>query len=396
MRYAINKGCNLIDTASNYGNGSSEELVGKVLEDSSLPEVFVVTKAGYITDDNLKILQNFDKHGKSGLEVSSIDGSLKHCIHPTYLDVQIKISQVKLRLHRIDGFLLHSPEYYFEQKDTETHQSEYYRRLAKAFEFLEEKVRQGIIRYYGVSSNTLATYERNATDLSELIKIGNRVSSNNHFKLIQFPFNLLENSAVQPSKGIKSMIDIAKENGVRTFGNRPLNANSTSGVLRLVMHDVTHIQFSSEKDLAAHHLFFEIIEERLKSINDESSLSEFPMVQYLKDNWMNIPNDEVFQQLFIGTLHPFLNALYQKQIPKNVTDVFNAFLGVSMKYCLKTQTLRVKAYLESEGMEHLLPKASTSLPYNVCRNYLQQGIDHVLVGMRNTRYVDELSGLFKP
>jgi aryl-alcohol dehydrogenase-like predicted oxidoreductase len=389
-------GCNLIDTASNYGNGSSEELVGKVLEDSSLPEVFVVTKAGYISGDNLKILQNFGNHVKGGLEVSNIDGGLKHSIHPTYLDAQIKISQVKLRLPCIDGFLLHSPEYYFEQKDTETNQSEYYRRLAKAFEFLEEKVRQGIVRYYGVSSNTLATHDRNATDLSELIKIANRVSSNNHFKLIQFPFNLFESSAVQPSKGIKSVVDIARENGVRTFGNRPLNANSTSGLLRLVVHDMTNIEFSSDKDLAIHHLFFEIIEDRLKATNNHSSLSEFPIVQYLKDNWMTIPNHEVFQQLFSGTLHPFLNALYEKQIPKNVTDVFNTFLNVSLKYCLKNQTLRVKAYLESEGLEYLLPKPSTSLPYNLCKNYLRQGIDHVLVGMRNPRYVDELSGLFEP
>jgi aryl-alcohol dehydrogenase-like predicted oxidoreductase len=46
LHYAIQCGCNLIDTASNYGNGESEKLIGKVLQKIPNNKVFVITKAG--------------------------------------------------------------------------------------------------------------------------------------------------------------------------------------------------------------------------------------------------------------------------------------------------------------------------------------------------------------
>src|ERR1041385_1459485 len=49
LRHALELGCTLIDTASNYEDGGSEELVGEVLKSKPEYKAFVITKAGYIT-----------------------------------------------------------------------------------------------------------------------------------------------------------------------------------------------------------------------------------------------------------------------------------------------------------------------------------------------------------
>ncbi len=83
----------------------------------------------------------------------------------------------------IDGYFLHNPEYYL-LNEKEANEETYYQRLKKAFEFLEEQVKKGLIRYYGISEST------GITDIKKLIQIASEVSSANHFKLMQFPFNL--------------------------------------------------------------------------------------------------------------------------------------------------------------------------------------------------------------
>ena len=61
LKAALLNGCNLVDTASGYGNGNSEKLVGSVLEELisknqiQREEVIVVTKAGYVQGDNLAL-----------------------------------------------------------------------------------------------------------------------------------------------------------------------------------------------------------------------------------------------------------------------------------------------------------------------------------------------------
>ena len=47
---ALDLGCTLIDTASNYGDGRSEELIGEVLsQHPAADRCTVVTKVGYVT-----------------------------------------------------------------------------------------------------------------------------------------------------------------------------------------------------------------------------------------------------------------------------------------------------------------------------------------------------------
>jgi len=399
LRLAIQCGCNLIDTAAGYGNGNSEKLIGRVLQDIQDEKIFVITKAGYIGSSDLHLLQNLNRSGKGLSDLVNLPGNFKHSIHPDYLEAQIAISLQRLHRKYIDGFLLHSPEYYFDQKNMSADTGEYYRRIGKAFEFLEEKVKKGMIRYYGVSSNTLPlSGNANATDLAELLKISSRVSGAHHFRLVQFPFNIIERGAGEPSPITKkSLIELAKEHGIATFSNRPLNANSGAGALRLVIHDPGKLELNSAADGNVHDRCFAIIEEQLKRSGGGSDISEFPMVAYLKDNWTGIPHEGAFKSLFYRSFYPFIASLFNNDTPKEAMSAFREFEAIAWKYHLRTASARAIAWMESNNLKRLLPTASSqSLPANLCKEYLRLGIDHVLVGMRKPQYVNELKHLFPP
>lgn len=398
LKYAIECGCNLIDTASGYMNGESENLIGKVLEEVSNKNVFVITKAGYISNNNLTILQRLNKKGKALSDLVNVTEDFKHSIHPEYLDAQIKLSLKRLKRKSIDGFLLHSPEYYFQQKDKISSKDEYYNRIKKAFEFLEEKVKKRTIRYYGVSSNTLPSIqdEQNATDLKTLADIASQISSTNSFKLVQFPFNIIErNASVASNKNGKSLIDIAKENKILTFANRPLNANDSNGLLRLSVYDYEKQNMNINNDIQLLNNCFGIIETQLKEFDSECKISDISILSLLKQNWRNITNPDTFRKIFHGQFYPFLNLIFDNNIPVDALKTFERFENSAWNYHLKALSEKAINYLKSNNLDYLLDiSPSRSLSYNLCNEYLKNGIDHILVGMRKSNYVDELKNIF--
>jgi aryl-alcohol dehydrogenase-like predicted oxidoreductase len=159
------EGINLIDTSSNYADGGSESLVGEVLENliasgkRSREKIVVVSKVGYLQGQNYELSRERKQEGRPFPELVEYGEGLEHCIHPEFLKDQLNRSLERLKLKTLDFYLLHNPEYYLEWAQKNGHaleaaRSEYYRRIRNAFEYLEEEVGRGRIRYYGISSNT--------------------------------------------------------------------------------------------------------------------------------------------------------------------------------------------------------------------------------------------------
>ncbi|MCB1137895.1 MAG: aldo/keto reductase [Leptospiraceae bacterium] len=231
LREALISGTNVIDTSANYMDGSAESLIGDVLRDLikvgrlKREDVLIVTKAGYIQGRNALLSAEIDFP-----EQTVFDRSLAHCIHPDFLDNQIELSRMRMGLQTLDVVLLHNPEYFLKkaQRDKQPQAeaaSEYYRRIHKAFDFLEEARKEGRIQYYGISSNTFPVYgQYESTDLNS---IGGQKYPG--FRVIQFPANLIE-------RGFRegSLCRTAKERNLWTLANRPFNAfQSKIGLLRL-------------------------------------------------------------------------------------------------------------------------------------------------------------------
>jgi aryl-alcohol dehydrogenase-like predicted oxidoreductase len=130
LNRAVDLGVNFIDTADVYGDGRSEQLIGRLVNERK-EEIFVATKAGRRLSPHAA-----DGYNRTNLE-AFVDRSLRN-----------------LGVDCIDLLQLHCPP-------TEV----YYR--PEVFKALDELKRKGKIRYYGVSVEKVAEALK-ATEYSDL------------------------------------------------------------------------------------------------------------------------------------------------------------------------------------------------------------------------------------
>lgn len=131
---AMDKGCNLFDTAPNYGLGKSETLLGRALK-GKRDQVVISSKCGHSADDD----QSFEPEKL----IKSVEGSLK-----------------RLNTDYLDSLILHNPP--FDCLNDQSPQLEMLRKLKQ----------QGKIRAYGASVDTGREVEQivNHTD-SDVIEV---------------------------------------------------------------------------------------------------------------------------------------------------------------------------------------------------------------------------------
>ncbi len=324
LEKALLSGINIIDTSSNYSDGGSEILVGKVLhklinENKIAREnIVIVSKGGYLQGSNLKLGIEREQSGKGFKEVVKCTQDLWHCINPEFLENQITLSLQRLNLDKIDVYLLHNPEYFLTYSiisDPERREREYYRRIKDAFIYLEEEVKRGRISFYGISSNTFAEKEtkQNFTSLEKVIAIANEISKQNHFAVVQFPMNLIENNGMNilnQQNQTKTFLQLAGENDLGVLVNRPLNAISKNKLIRLADYPVTEDRNDSE--------IFSLIDDLNQQ---ESNLIE----KYI--NYMGLSASEKKNVSDCISLSAILKSNYRKfENPGNFNEIKSTYL----------------------------------------------------------------------
>ena len=324
LEKALLSGINLIDTSSNYSDGGSEILVGKVLNKLitenkiNREDVIVVSKGGYLQGSNLKLGMEREQSGKGFKDVVKCTQDLWHCVSPDFLENQITLSLQRLNLDKIDVYLLHNPEYFLTYSiisDPERREREYYRRIKEAFVHLESEVKNGRISYYGISSNTFAEKEskQNFTSLEKVINITNEISENNHFAVVQFPMNLIENGGMNilnQHNGTKTFLQLAGENNLGVLVNRPLNAISKNKLIRLADYPVTEDRNDNE--------IFSLIDDLNQQ---ESNLIE----KYI--NYMGLSASEKKNVSDCISLSAILKSNYRKfENPGNFNEIKSTYL----------------------------------------------------------------------
>ena len=147
LHKALDLGVNFIDTADSYGDGHSEELIGKVLKERGDKETIIATKFGW------------DFYGRGGIK-----SNLKR----DYIFFAVEGSLKRLGRDWIDLYQVHNsrPDAIKEYD---------------VYETLEKLKKQGKIRFYGVSAFYL-------NDGIEAIKTGNPDT-------IQVVYNILDQEA---------------------------------------------------------------------------------------------------------------------------------------------------------------------------------------------------------
>jgi aryl-alcohol dehydrogenase-like predicted oxidoreductase len=249
---AIETGCSLIDTSTNYTDGHSESLVGEVLDDlgrrdkERRREIVLVSKIGYVQGQNLGLALDRERARRPFPEMVRYMDGCWHCIHPEFLRDQLTRSRRRLRVETLDVCLLHNPEYFLSdaahRKDApiEEARATFYRRLRDAFAFLEEAAKAGEIRFYGVSSNTCVSPagDPEATSVSLMLAAARSAAGENHrFRVLQLPMNLFETGAALEANtgpdGARTALEAASGGGLGVLVNRPLNAIIGGRLLRL-------------------------------------------------------------------------------------------------------------------------------------------------------------------
>lgn len=425
MIHALKNGINLIDTSSNYADGGSEELAGSVvnaLQQKKIirrEEIIIVSKAGYLQGQNYQRSQQLKQQGRPFPELVEYAEHLEHCIHPEFLEDQLTHSLKRLNLKTVDVYLLHNPEYYllWAHKQGLEHSKaleEMYRRIEQAFLHLEIEAQNGRINYYGVSSNSfpVAAGRYDFIELEKLWQMAAKISARHKFRVVQFPFNLLEQGAVENTNqsSHKSVMDFCAEHKLAVLTNRPLNAFSEKRSRRL--SSIVLEDNSSEKEIEAHFAKLLLMEEQFihtilptLKVEEKSQLELsglFSSAQYLAKRykelgpyWQWIEHQAQFLTDQVSYAVQMVNDSPQKEAQTiqwldDYVRLFNALFGqLTLLYGQKTSAENQQIF---EKYKNDFPGLSFESLQELAMHSVARikTVSAFLIGMRRKEYVNDV------
>jgi aryl-alcohol dehydrogenase-like predicted oxidoreductase len=209
VRAGIEAGIQVIDTASNYGNGLAEVAVGTALRTMAAigavdrDDIVIVSKAGYLPTED-------PRHQG-------------HTIHPAFLCQSIAASRRRMGLATIDAYLLHNPEEQLVSGRSG------WTVLPDTFGALERAASEGAIGCYGVSAaEGFLAEEPCFHSLQRLLGIARDVGGpDHHFRVIELPVSLWRREAFMATPYLveqrpTSTLELAAAEGLRVLASSPL------------------------------------------------------------------------------------------------------------------------------------------------------------------------------
>ena len=382
LKEAISSGIKMIDTSSNYMDGSAERAIAlafREFDDDVRAEVEIVSKFGYIQNSNMAI------HKETPFEeVVEYSEDCFYSISQSFQENQLTKSLERLEVNTLDCYLIHNPEYYILDAinrgvDKDERLDEMYKRLYDSFMGLELEVQNGRIKSYGISSNSFSKphgseeflpYEDLLTLADDAAQeIGNETHS---FTTIELPINILETDGLKCASW-------AKENGLRVLANRPLNAQHEGLMYRLADYDE-----STE--------YYNHFNELMEVCDNEMLRPMFNLLEQLDDNkhkfgWIGDYDAFLYAQI-IPHMRKSLEVVDEqnRETMYNFIDMFLSEYRKMVAYeCSKNTRVALKDFFKD---------CHTSLQEYALRFLMQrESIDYILVGMRKPTYVNEIVAL---
>jgi aryl-alcohol dehydrogenase-like predicted oxidoreductase len=233
---SIRNGINVIDTAINYRHQKAERSIGKALEQlnnirNTRDQVFISTKNGYIpgdADERLNSNEYLDNVIlKKGLATRE-EIINYNCTTIPYLSHQLHQSLKNLGISTIDLLYLHNVAE--SQKET-LGNTQFYEMLEKCFTFLEKKIDEQKIRFYGMATWTCFRVEKSSpsyVNLKRIMSISENAAKNvghksSGFKFIMLPYNIaMQEAANLHRQDGKTFFQKAREFNLGIFTAVPL------------------------------------------------------------------------------------------------------------------------------------------------------------------------------
>lgn len=197
---AVQLGVNVIDSAANYRFQRSERSIGEALKvltaehGFAREELVLCTKGGYIPFDGAPVrdLRQYLEETFIQPGIASFDDFVGgvHCMTPAYLQNQLDQSLRNLGVDCVDVYYVHNPE----SQLGHVSDAEFYHRLQRAFERLEQNRSEGKLKYYGVATWNGFRAAANSGEhhsLARMVELARETGGEDHgFRFIQLPFNL--------------------------------------------------------------------------------------------------------------------------------------------------------------------------------------------------------------
>ncbi|OGI02060.1 MAG: hypothetical protein A2104_02600 [Candidatus Melainabacteria bacterium GWF2_32_7] len=431
LKKALLSGINLINTSSNYTDGNSEILIGEVLAEIvnanliSRESLVVVTKVGLLQGKNYDLSQERKEENFPFPDVIEIEKGFEYCIHPEFIEDQVKRSLERLKLKTIDVYLIQEPEYYLrwaknKNIDKKNAENKLYAQIKKTFEYLEKEVQKGRIKHYGISSNTFTKDNDNYDyiSLEKIFAIANEISPYNHFDVIEFPMNLFEKEAVlktNQSNNI-SLLDLAEKKNLGVLIGRPLNVKFNNKSLKLAKPIIPAVPTKEiiDSELIAIGKLEKLIVKKLTPLGDEEILSEIKnnlfIFEELNNNWQDFEDTfdwkNKLNNYFLPKFHYYKNYIKNNSLKNEdlEMDLYSCTFKVGKLFSL------VSAYWENEYSkftDKIHAELADSVPEfdkttklsNMAIRALRstKGVTSVLVGMTKVPYVyDAINELKHP
>jgi aryl-alcohol dehydrogenase-like predicted oxidoreductase len=420
---AFGSGVNFVDTSSNFSEGDAETMTGKVIKHLirekkiARDEIVVVGKAGIVQGKLLNRMAAKEKENAiADPDIVKLDDSFWYNISPQYLEDQITASLNNLQLECIDFFLLNNPEYYF-MKHTKAGiwDREFYNRIQKAFAHLEKEVQKGRIQYYGVCSNSFhhPLNHHLSVSLEFLLHAAKEASPSNHFKIIQFPFNLFEHGAYTSKNLINnttSLLQLAKDAGIVSMGSRPLNAIIDNALFRFALppkptDNISNLVRSS-KQILNQTMHLEATYPGRDPSHPLTTSGNLPNVMELSwaHHLVSRPLDyykflEIVDKKIIPITDSHLLTIKKIEGMRKWAEDYKEYLGKSLvEYRSLLEFVRYQDvdHFESK-LKEAIPSLSSidNLPQMALQLLLASGVDCVVTGMKQEPYVDDALAVLK-
>ncbi|MSO19712.1 MAG: aldo/keto reductase [Acidobacteria bacterium] len=413
LRAYLDRGGNLIDTSANYGDGLAETMVEKVLQDYPDHGTILVTKGGYIQGQNMALAMK-----QTFPEVVEYGEGIWHCIHPEFLETQLRRSMQRLRRNYLEVYLLHNPEYYLEDQShkgavDDNHRKEFYRRVREAFAFLESKVAAGELGWYGISSNNFGHPESQptATSIARCWAAAESVSPNHHFRVVQLPLNVFESGgALELNNETKTALDYCRERGIGVLANRPLNAFQRNSMVRLADFMRPGEAAPAREQIAS---IVEPVSKMEKELHEQFEVPLFSgleggIAEYMSKMLPQIQSPAHWEQVYyMRLIQPIerwameCQQLYGehnewKQWWARFVEMIPAVFEEAARYVSKSQQKisdHVRERLLQAGYPPSPPNDKSTLSQMALNTLLNlDGLSCALVGMRRREYVDDCFG----
>ncbi|KAJ3258758.1 hypothetical protein HK103_003352 [Boothiomyces macroporosus] len=284
LKEAIENGINLIDTSSHFGNGAREAAIGSIV--SQYPNLrshlTLSTKAGYIYNGKTNFKECFQ-----------IKDSF-YSIHPDYLQYSITESLKRLQVDYLDIFMLNNPERLLQVQGGLIGKQRLMEMIDTSSSYLQQEVKDGRIKRFGICSNSIGI--QSAPDHFDVTKFVGM----DGFEVVQYPLNLFEQNAINSQFG-DSLAEKMIDQGIYQITNRPFNAITPNGVLKLVKRPLNDHEINEKVTLQFEKVVQ--LEQELESklegdITDSILLSKFCIAQIIGDNLSRLVTNEMACKLY--------------------------------------------------------------------------------------------------